>query len=211
MAAKRWIFLENFPFRDKEQGRSIVFRIFSNVSKQTIFSLNGDQYSRVLQVYPDLDEPTEIIYEKNHASTSIIVSRDNCFDNETILFQFERLFKLLRFKTAYRSHNCFCLVDNAKTHTKTEIRLHDSGMKPSTRCPVDYTDFIDDMNHRRTIESYNDDGTSKDLLAVPRELGFAIANKCSLTELTAVLRVHNAFKSVSNQYLDTLYAVNNLF
>ena len=158
-----------------------------------------------------MDDPTEIIYEKNSASVSIIVGRDNCFDNETIVFQFERLFKLLPFKTAYRSHKFLCLVDNAKTHTKAEISLHDFGMKPDTQCPVDYIDFIDDMNHRRTIECYNDDGTSKGLLAISRELGLAIPNKCSLSELKAVLRMHNAFKSVSNQYLDILYAVNNLF
>ena len=80
-----------------------------------------------------------------------------------------------------------------------------------TRCPVDYIDFIDDMSHGRTIERYNDDGTSKVLLAIARELGLAIPNKCSLSELKAVLWMHNAFKSVSNQYLDTLYVVNNLF
>ena len=73
-----------------------------------------------------------------------------------------------------------------------------------TRCPVDYINFIDDMNHRRTIECYNDDSTNKGLLAIARELGLAIPNKCSLSELKAVLWMHNAFKSVSNQYLDTL-------
>ena len=81
------------------------------------------------------------------------------------------------------------------------------GRPIGTRCPLDYIDFIDDMNHRRTIECYNDDGTSKGLLAIARELGLAIPNKCSLSELKAVLRIHNALKSVSNQYLDTLYAV----
>ena len=82
------------------------------------------------------------------------------------------------------------------------------GRSIGTRCPVDYIDFIDDMNHRRTIECYNDDDKSKGLLAIARELGLAISNKCSLSELKAVLRMQNAFKSVSNQYLDTLYAVN---
>ena len=174
------------------------------------FSLNDDEYSRALQVYPDLDGPTEIIYEKNSASVSVIVSKDNHFDNETILFQFERLFKLLLFKTAYRSHKFLCLVDNAKHHTKAEISLQNFGMKVGIQCPVDYIDF-DDMNHRRIIECYNDDGTSKGLLAITRELMLAIPNKCSLSELKAVLRMYNAFKSVSNQYLDTLYAANNLF
>ena len=158
-----------------------------------VFSLNDDDYSRILQIYPDLDDPTEIIYEKNSASASIIVDRDNYFDNETILFQFKRLFKLLPFKTAYRTHKFLCLVDNAKIHTKAEISLYYFGMKPATRCLVDYIDFIDDMNHRRTIECYNDVGTSKDLLAIATELGLAIPNKCSLSELKAALRIHNTF------------------
>ena len=126
-------------------------------------------------------------------------------------FSFERLFKLLPFKTAYRKHKFLCLIDNAKTHTKVEISPHHFGMKPGIPCPVDYIDFIDDVNHRRTIECYNDDGTSKGLLAIARELGLATPNECSLSELKAVLWMHNAFKSVSNQYLDTLYAVSNLF
>ena len=130
-----------------------------------------------------MDDPTEIFYEKNSASASIIVDRDNYFDNETILFQFERLFKLRWFKTACRSHKFLCLVDNAKTHRKDEISVLNFEMKPGTQCPIDYIDFIDDINHRRTIECYNDDDTTKGLLAIARELGLAIPNKCSLSEL----------------------------
>ena len=78
-------------------------------------------------------------------------------------------------------------------------------------CPVDCIDFIDDMNHKQTIECYNANDTSKGLLAIAGELGLAISNKRSLSEPKAILRMHNALKSASNQYLDTLYAVNNLF
>ena len=113
----------------------------------------------------------------------------------------ERLYKLLPFNTTYGSHKFLCLVDNARSYTKGEISLHDFGMKPGIQCLVDYIDFIDDMNHRRKIECYNDDGTGKGLLAIIRELGFAIPNKSSLSEMKAVVRTHNAFKSVSNQYL----------
>ena len=49
--------------------------------------------------------------------------------------------------------------------------------------------------------------TSKSLLAIAREPEFAAPNKCSLSELKAALRMHNACKSVRNRYLDTLYAV----
>ena len=81
-------------------------------------------------------------------------------------------------------------------------------MKPGTRCPVDYIDFIDYMNDRRTIKCYSDDGTSTGLLVIAREFELDIPNKCSLSELKSVLRMHNAFKSVSNQYLQTLYVIN---
>ena len=72
------------------------------------------------------------------------------------------------------------------------------GRSIDTWCPVDHIDLIDDMNRRRTIKYYNDDGTSKGLLAIDRELGLVTPNKCNLSELKAVLRVHKAFKSASN-------------
>ena len=48
---------------------------------------------------------------------SLHLGVDSYFDNSVILFQFERLFKLLEFKGEYRNHTIEILVDNATTHS----------------------------------------------------------------------------------------------
>ena len=55
--------------------------------------------------------------KKMTAAGSIDVSYDSYFDNFTILTQFERLFKLLQFKSEFKNHNIEIIVDNATTHT----------------------------------------------------------------------------------------------
>ena len=54
--------------------------------------------------------------EKNSASASMNVGRDNYFDKENIFKQFEHLFRLLPFKKVHENLNFACRVDNAKTH-----------------------------------------------------------------------------------------------
>ncbi len=47
----------------------------------------------------------------------------NYFDNETILYQFERMLKLLKFKKEFEGYHFEFLVDNATTHTTKEFSI----------------------------------------------------------------------------------------
>ena len=77
-------------------------------------------------------------------------------------------------------------------------------MKPGTRCPVDKIDYIDENNKKRTIEYYDDDGCSKDLLALAYELNVFVPRKCKLNELKLLLSKHAASKSVSRDLFSCL-------
>ena len=48
---------------------------------------------------------------------AITVGLHACFDNETILNQFERLFQMIEFKREYMNHAIGIVVDKARTHT----------------------------------------------------------------------------------------------
>ena len=50
------------------------------------------------------------------------LNQNNYFDNETILEQLERLFKLIYFKKEYVSHD-IVMVDNATTHTAKAFKI----------------------------------------------------------------------------------------
>ena len=44
-------------------------------------------------------------------------NKDGYFDNMKVLKQFEKLFKLLEFKTVYKNTGIAIFVDNARTHS----------------------------------------------------------------------------------------------
>lgn len=120
---------ENAPFHEKGRGRSIMHSDFLVMHPSgPFFSLNNEEYQEALEVYPDLTDDNDLIIENNSASASVCVGGDNYFDNQTILFQFERFFKMIRFKKAYENHEFIFLVDNAKTHTKSQFSINDFGM-----------------------------------------------------------------------------------
>ena len=61
--------------------------------------------------------------------------KDCYFDNDSILFQFERLFKMLKFKTELFGHKLEILVDNARTHSSKLYDINLLGKRPGTACP----------------------------------------------------------------------------
>ena len=60
--------------------------------------------------------------------------KDNYFDNEVILRQFERLFILLKFKKKFNNCVFEVIVDNAKTHSKREYEISNFNKFPGTNC-----------------------------------------------------------------------------
>lgn len=62
------------------------------------FLLTEDEYALAMKKYRQLNDDTEVIYEKSSASGSINVCGDNHFDNQNVLIQFDCFFQLLPFK-----------------------------------------------------------------------------------------------------------------
>ncbi|CAF4537021.1 unnamed protein product, partial [Rotaria sp. Silwood2] len=90
------------------------------------FTLNGKEYQQALALYPELaDDVDDVTYVEKTVTGSINVGYDSYFDNSTILAQFERLFKLLQFKSEFKNHNIEVIVDNATTHTAKPYSLSD--------------------------------------------------------------------------------------
>jgi hypothetical protein len=201
ISSKRWIIDDNAPFFNKGRGRSIMISDYIvQHPSGAFFRLNSQEWYNAIKKYPDLLNDTDINYEEYSATASIIVGVDAYFDNQTILNQFERLFKLLQFKKDFKNHSIEVVVDNARTHTCREYSLHDFGMKPGTRCPVEMIQYIDDKNRKQIVNCYFTSGPfagqSKGLLQIARDLGLTVSVGCKLDELKSVLIKHPAFNNV---------------
>ena len=172
-------------------------------SSSPFFRLNDKEYSLALEKYPELaDYDHGIIYEKNSATASIILGSDNYFNNELILLQFERLLKLLQFKTDYRGHSIHILVDNATRHTTKAYSVHDFGKNINTRCSVKFLEWTDEHSKQQRLDCYFSSGSlkgkSKGLLQIGVELGLNIPKKIKLPELKELLLKHRAFQKVNS-------------
>jgi hypothetical protein len=82
--------------------------------------LDEAEFKLAVQCYPDLADQTGLHYLPRSATAGMNVGSDAYFDNEAILEQFERLFRMLKFKSAYTGHEIEVIVDNARTHTTKE-------------------------------------------------------------------------------------------
>ena len=108
------------------RGRSYMVSDFMVMHHSgPFFYLNDSEWDEAIQKYPELDEETETNYVSRTCTAGINVGGENYFDNHRILEQFERLFKMLEFKTEYRSHKIEILVDNASTHTAQLVNIND--------------------------------------------------------------------------------------
>lgn len=117
MCRKRWVFGNRFPFYNKGRGRSIMVSDFI-VQHPTcpFFELSQVEWVKAIQKYPELNQDKSKYLDRS-ATRLIELNGVNYFDKETILEQFERLFKLLEFKEEFFYHDIEILVDNATTHT----------------------------------------------------------------------------------------------
>ncbi|CAF0920115.1 unnamed protein product [Didymodactylos carnosus] len=143
------------------------------------FRLTRQEWSTAVKKYPDLLNDTDISSEEYSATASINVGVDGCFDNQTILNQFERL--LLEFKKDFKNNLIQVGVDNARTHTVKEYNLQDFGMRPGTRCPVKIIQYIDEKNKKQILNCYFTSGPfkgqSKGLLQTAQDLTLTVSEK----------------------------------
>lgn len=79
--------------------------------------MKDDEWAVALKERPELKNDTRYITKT--ATCIITPSKDNYFDNEAILHQFEQLIFLMRFSKIFKEvdYRVDLLVDNATTHT----------------------------------------------------------------------------------------------
>jgi hypothetical protein len=194
---------EQTAFYSKGRGRSLMISDFLvQHPSGPFFDLREDEWQKAVHKYPSLLNESPIQYVPRSATGSINVGTDGYFDNDTVLQQFERLFQMLQFRTDYKAHDIEVLVDNARTHTAKEFSIHDFGKSIGTRCPMKTIEYTDEKKQKKQIHCHFTDGPnegkSKGLLVIARELNIIVPNNCKLDELKLLLAQHPCFKSVSD-------------
>lgn len=164
------------------------------------FRLSESEWKAATAKHRELLDDDGLNYMERSASASIEVGHEGYFDNEAIINQFTRLFKLLPFKKAYNNHSIHIVVDNARTHSAKEFSLEDFGMKPGTRCAVDQIRYTDEYGENQTLDCYftsgERKGISKGLLLLAKELKIDVPDKVKLHELKRLMSLHKAFQNV---------------
>lgn len=137
------------------------------------FQLTQNEFELACLTYPELKENSNMFYERE-ASAEIVLNGENYFDNETILEEFDRLFKMIQFSEALKDHSIEILVDNATTHTSKKYSINDFRKAEGYNCPVDYIEWLDEEYNLQTLSCYykdkQDDLISKGLLMIAKEL-----------------------------------------
>ncbi|CAF2138799.1 unnamed protein product [Rotaria magnacalcarata] len=203
VSPKRWLFNNNAPFFSKGRGRSVMISDYLVMHPSGPFlTLSDKEYQQALVLYPELaDDVDDVTYVEKTATASIKVGYDSYFDNLTILAQFERLFKLLQFKSEFKHHNIEVIVDNATTHTAKPYSLSDFGKSIGTRCTTDTIEYVDSQGQLQTIDCFfksgPNNGLSKGLLEISKELNVKLPPKVKLEQLREILANHPAFKVIS--------------
>ena len=118
------------------------------------FQLNEKEWMNAVKKYSELLDDTDLRYEKYSATITAHLGVDPYFDNDIILLQFERLFKLIQFKEEYQHHKIEISVDNARTHTAKQYSINDFGKRSGTRCPISVIEYIDEMNTPKKTECF---------------------------------------------------------
>lgn len=81
------------------------------------FQLSKDEWKACVKKYLELLEDDGVQYIERSASGSIQVGYGEYFDNNAIINQFTRLFKMLLFKKADADYKFLVIVDNARAHS----------------------------------------------------------------------------------------------
>jgi hypothetical protein len=165
------------------------------------FSLDDEEWAKAVKKHPELEDDTGINYIAQSASASIALGTDNYFTNDCILSQFQRLFKMLPFKKAFKGHRVELLVDNATTHSTREYSINDFGRGIGTRCPVKTIEWFDSAGKKKKLDCFFRDSQgrkkSKGLLVISQELGLNLSHDILLKDLKVELLKHPSFNNVS--------------
>jgi hypothetical protein len=198
---KRWFLGEQAPFHSKGRGRSnMVSDFLVQHPSGPFFSLSEKEFSQAVKQFPELEWPSDIDFLPRSATACISLGRDSYFDNVTILEQFERLFKLMKFKTEFKNAEVQCIVDNARTHSAKSHSISDFAKSIGRKCPIEKFDYTDSHGSKQTLDCYfregPNKGKSKGLVEIAKELNVKIAPTMKLEELRKQLVDHPAFITV---------------
>jgi len=217
--SSKWSFDFNAPFYDKSRGRSRMLSYFLCQHKYCgLFKLSEEEWENASNQYPELEEPGSCFDTDNHSANASMEpgkNRDGYFDNKAILEQFERLFKMIKFKTIFRNNKIVLLVDNARTHTAKKYDKNLLFKKSGTNCPYETLEW-EENGEIKVFNFFDDENVSKGLFNACIELKLidenSIPNDYSLEYLREVISNHKAFDQRSNlEILAEQYGIMILF
>lgn len=147
----RWIFPKTAPFFNKGRGRSVMLSLFIvQHDSIDVFRLDEDEWKEAIKKYPELEQEDEFLnFFPYSANAWIEPKKNNYFDNDVILKQFERLFKLLPFKKCFKNCTFDILVDNAKTHSSKVYDINQFNKKAGTQCIYDSIEWYENDETKR--------------------------------------------------------------
>ena len=196
---KRWTVEGKTPFFSKGQGRSHMVSDFLVAHPSgPFFLLSQEEFDLAAKQYPSLkSDNNDLNFVNCSATAGINVGQGGYFDNDTILYQFERLFQLLSYKKDFKDHEIEIIVDSARTRSAKEYSINDFGKGIGTRCPVSAIEYVDDQNQDVSISCYfasgEHRGKLKGLLMLAKDLGVSVDPSVKLAELCTSLASRPAF------------------
>jgi hypothetical protein len=199
-----WNFPKHANFYNKGQGKSIMLSYFLVQHKYSdLFELDEKEWKEAVTENPSLLENDSFLnYEPRSANAWIEPGKDCYFNNDTIIKQFERLFILLKYKTIFKNHNIVIIVDNARTHTAKKYDINLISKSECTKCPYDKLEWIDKEGISRSIDCLSDDGETKGLFNICKELNIIkynlVPKGIKLDDLRALACKHDVFSQKSN-------------
>ena len=157
ITTKRWFNPQNAPFFNKGRGVSYMVSDFIvNFPGETYFTLDSDEWNNAIREYPELVNDPKFF--PMSATAAIHPKKNNYFDNEIILDQFERLFKLIKFKEAWKNHRIEVLVDNSRNHSALNVDINSFGKGRGTRCDIDVLEWEDEDGNKKYLSCYDEEG-----------------------------------------------------
>ena len=175
------MFDEYASFYNKGPGKSLMLSYF--LVQQKFIELDESEWNEAVEAYPHLLEKDPFAnYEHRSANAWVEPGKDNYFNNEVIIKQFERLFILFKFKTIFKNHRMVVIVDNARTHSAKKYDINQMNKGKNTRCPYNTLEWIEENVEIKSINCFDNNGTSKGLFVVCKELGL-IAKELELKNI----------------------------
>jgi len=200
----KWMFDEYASFYNKGQCKSLMLSYFLVQHKFIeLFELEESEWNEAVEAFPHLLEKDPVAnYEPRSANAWVEPGKDNYFNNEVIIKQFERLFILFKFKTIFKNHKMVVIVDNARTHSAKKYDINKMNKAKDTSCPYDTLEWTEENGEIKSINCFNNDGTSKGLFVICKELGLierlTELKHIKLDKLRQIAATHPIFSNESN-------------